>query len=110
MSTFLAGTDVNVLKRLGMANHKGKTPKHLRASIRHDPVHPADYLKYRFLSACEDCTHFAEDSMDSKASIDAKESEVCTLGYNSKPHRRSVQVKSYELSGKMALCRFIEVD
>ena len=104
MSTFLAGTDVNVLKRLGMANPKGKTPKHLRASIRHDPVHPVDYLKYRFLSACEDCTHFANHTNDST------DTEVCTLGYNSKPHRRSVQVKSYELSGKMALCRFIEVD
>jgi hypothetical protein len=75
-----------------------KTPKRLRTSIRFDAVNPGDYLKYDFRSACEDCTHFDRDA------------EICTLGYESKWHRRDFQIKSFELSGKMALCRFLEID
>lgn len=75
-----------------------KTAKRPRVSIRRDPVHPSDYLRYRFRSACEDCTHF-------KAS-DAS----CTLGYATKWHRRDFQTAEYERTGKMALCRFLEID
>lgn len=74
------------------------TPKRLRTSIRFDAVNPSDYMKYDFRFACEDCTHFNV------------ENENCTLGYNSFWHRKDFQKKSYELSGKMALCRFLEID
>lgn len=74
------------------------TPKRLRTSIRHDAVNASDYLTYKMPSACEDCTHF-----------NARE-ESCTLGYNSEHHRREYQKKCFELSGKMALCRFLEID
>jgi hypothetical protein len=75
-----------------------KTPKRLSTSIRFDPTNPVDYLKYDVRFACEDCTHFDFAN------------EKCTLGYNSKWHRKEFQKKSYELSGKMALCRFLEID
>jgi hypothetical protein len=74
------------------------TPRRLRPSIRFDGVNPGDYQKYEFRFSCEDCSHF--DSA----------SENCTLGYESKWHRKEFQKKSYELSGKMALCRFLEID
>ncbi len=74
------------------------TPKRLRQTIRFDAMNPSDYLKYEFRFACEDCAHF--DAV----------SEKCTLGYNSQWHRKDFQKKSYELSGKMALCRFLEID
>jgi hypothetical protein len=77
---------------------KPKTPKRLRVGIRLDGVNPIDYLKYEMPFACEDCTHFNI----------AKTS--CTLGYNSIHHLRENQKNSYILSGKMALCRFLEID
>jgi hypothetical protein len=76
----------------------GKTPKRLRPSIKRDKIHPADFLQYRLPWACEDCTHF-----------DASR-ESCTLGYNTVHHRRVQQMKDYEISGSMALCRFQEID
>jgi hypothetical protein len=75
-----------------------KTPKPLRGTIRHDVINPVDYLKYRFPIACEECSHF--DSVNT----------ICTLGYNPKWHLNAYQKKSYELSGKVALCRFMEID
>jgi hypothetical protein len=75
-----------------------KTPKRITQSIKRDGVHPTDYIKYVLLSACEDCSHF-----DAAA-------ERCTFGYNSAHHRRAQQLKDYEMSGKMALCRFLEID
>lgn len=74
------------------------TPKRLRNSIRLDPVNPQDFFKYDFRFSCEDCTHFCPEPV------------TCTLGYNPEPHRKDTQLKSYELNGKMALCRFLEID
>jgi hypothetical protein len=74
------------------------TPKRLRSSIRLDAVNPQDFMKYNLPFACEDCTHFD------------RENESCTLGYNSRLHRRAEQYRTYCLNGKMALCRFLEID
>ena len=81
-----------------MPPRKPNTPKRPRPSIRRDTINPRDYLKYKFPSACEDCTHF-------KAST-----AHCTLGYEPKWHRREFQTAEYERTGKMALCRFLEID
>lgn len=77
---------------------KPQTPKRLSTSIRLDTVNPSDYLKYDFRFACEDCTHFDF------------ENQRCTLGYQASWHRKEFQQKTYELNGKMALCRFLEID
>lgn len=77
---------------------KNRTPKRLSVSIRQDPIAAADYLKYKLPYACEDCSHFAPGE------------ERCTLGYPSQHHRRAYQAKCFALSGKMALCRFLEID
>lgn len=77
---------------------KFRTPKRLKTSIRFDTVNPTDYLSFHIPSSCEECTHFH------------REEERCTLGYESKWHRLEFQKTSYELTGKMALCRFLEID
>jgi hypothetical protein len=69
-----------------------------RNSIKLDGIDPRLYNKIKILSACEDCSHFAAGS------------ESCTLGYNPSNHRRVTQQHSYELRGKLAVCRFIEID
>lgn len=74
------------------------TPKRLRASIKKDPVHPSDWLKYETRWSCEDCSHFAAAT------------QRCTLGYNCGPHLQASQQESYERSGKVAFCRFHEID
>ncbi|MBC7741527.1 MAG: hypothetical protein H7061_04990 [Bdellovibrionaceae bacterium] len=74
------------------------TPKRIGSSIKKDAIHPRDYNAYTLPYACEDCSHF-------KA-----ENESCTLGLMTEPHLRRTQVRSYEISGKIALCRFQEID
>ncbi len=75
-----------------------KTPKRIGSSIKKDAIHPADFNRYNLPFACEDCVHFAS------------ERESCTLGLITEPHLKRNQIHSYELSGKMALCRFQEID
>ncbi len=79
-------------------NASKKTPKKLRPSIRYDGINPQDYFKYDFIYCCEQCTHF--DTVN----------ETCTLGYNCEPHRQQIQQEHYVRTGRMALCRFLEID
>jgi hypothetical protein len=81
-------------------NHvqKEKTPKKLKQSIRMDLIDPADFMKFNFTHSCEHCTHFNNSA------------ENCSLGYFSTHHRLQNNLKSYDLSGRMALCRFLEID
>ena len=75
-----------------------KTPKRIPPTMKKEVVQACDYLQYTLPFACEDCTHF-------KAS-----NETCTLGLPTEHHLKRNQEKSYFLSGKMALCRFQEID
>ena len=68
-----------------------------RKSIFLDRVHPQDFFKYQFMFCCEQCSHF-----DSSQTI-------CTMGYRAQ-HQRLEQLKKYELTGKIAFCRFMEID
>ncbi len=81
-----------------MIGTKAKSPKRLKPSIKFDAVNPTDYLLYDFRVACEDCSHFDEKN------------QLCTMGYDPQWHRREFQKSSYELSGKISQCRFLEVD
>lgn len=75
-----------------------KKNKKLYASIKKDGINPKDYMKYETRFSCDECSHFDHVA------------EKCSLGYNSQPHRKANQIKQYELSGNMALCRFHEID
>jgi hypothetical protein len=79
-------------------SHGKFQPKRIRPSIKKDGINPRDYLKYDFRTSCEDCSHFYSQR------------GLCTLGYNTVPHRKAQQQKDYELSGMIAQCRFIEID
>ena len=74
------------------------TPKRTGSSIKKDSIHPKDYNAFTLPFACEDCSHFS--------SVD----EICTLGLPNEVHLQRNQENSYFLSGKMALCRFQEID
>lgn len=72
--------------------------KRIRPSIKKDPIHPHDYLKYKLPMSCEECSHFKSSNIS------------CTLGFRTDPHLKKNQILSYEISGKVALCRFQEID
>ncbi|MCB0362745.1 MAG: hypothetical protein KDD35_08480 [Bdellovibrionales bacterium] len=69
-----------------------------RKSIIMDPVHPSEYRLLNFTYCCEQCVHYDGDR------------EECTFGHDSRLHQRKVQIKNYELTGRMAFCRFLEID
>ncbi|HND84240.1 MAG TPA: hypothetical protein PLU50_00465 [Pseudobdellovibrionaceae bacterium] len=82
----------------GNTNSNRKKNKRINPTIKHDGVNPSDYLKYDLRSSCEECSHF--DSIKIQ----------CTFGYVVEPHLKINQQKSYTLSGKIAFCRFHEID
>ena len=69
-----------------------------RRSLILDPIHPQDFMGLSFTYACEQCSHF--DGI----------TETCTIGYDSTKHRQATQLKLYDLTGRMAFCRFMEID
>ena len=78
--------------------------KRPRKSVKEDTIHPADYLKYVLPVNgpiggffCDVCSHYSRGQ------------KLCTLGY--KPiHTVQEQSARYEITGRIALCRFIEID
>lgn len=77
---------------------KGKTNRRLGTSIKKEGIHPRDYLNLDHRFSCEDCSHFQADQVS------------CTLGFKTEDHLKATQTKSYEMSGKIAFCRFLEID
>ncbi len=83
----------------GIINPKGmKSQPRLHASIKKDRIKPSDYLHFEHRFSCEDCSHFASDK------------NLCTIGYDTSHHLKSVQMHQYKLAGNVALCRFLEID
>ncbi len=70
----------------------------LRRSIIVDGFHPRDLRELNPIFCCEQCSYF-----DSKQ-------ERCAMGFKTEYHRREAQLKMYNLTGKMALCRSQEID
>ena len=72
-------------------------PRRHRRTITLDRVEAADLRRYDPRVFCDDCGHYsARDG-------------VCTLGYRAQ-HTRAEQMAIYELSGKIAYCRAMEID
>ncbi len=74
-----------------------RSHKRPRKSIFLDRIHPQDFSKFNFMFCCEQCSHF-----------DAPKA-ICTMGYRAQ-HQRADQLRKYSLTGKMAFCRFMEID
>ena len=81
-----------------MSMLKPPTPKRLRKSIKLDRVQPVDLLERNMIYCCEQCSHYDP------------EQDLCTLGYQTALHKKSVQLRRFELHGHMAFCRFTEID
>lgn len=69
-----------------------------KKGVIYDKVHPSDFMNLNLIYACEHCSHFDEPN------------QHCTIGYSAKMHLKKVQDHMYELSGRMAFCRFAEID
>jgi len=74
------------------------TPRAPRPSIIMDPVHPSDFLSLNICFACEQCSHYSA------------ESNTCTLGFDHRNHTREIQLSNYNVTGRMPICRFMEID
>lgn len=81
-----------------MSIPKSQTPKKLRKGIKLDRVHPADFLHTNMIYCCEQCSHY--DPVG----------DACTLGYQTRLHKKEIQLQRFYLNGHMAFCRFIEID
>lgn len=86
------------VKNLSQKPSQNKTPPRIRSSIRRDVINPTDYNAYKLPWSCEDCSHFM-------SAVPA-----CSLGYRVDAHMRENMKKTYELSGTVSLCRFLEID
>ena len=92
--SYICGLSMEELKK----NTKPNTPKRIGASIKKDAIKASDYLRYNLPNSCEECSHFNAAN------------ETCTLSLPTEPHLERSQKKSYLLSGKIAICRFQEID
>ncbi len=77
---------------------KNPTPPRTRRGVIYDPIDPREFNHLSLTYCCEQCSHFDPAS------------ESCTIGYSAALHRRELQLKNYELSGRMAFCRYMEID
>ncbi|MCB0340752.1 MAG: hypothetical protein KDD59_00815 [Bdellovibrionales bacterium] len=70
----------------------------IRRDIIRDRVHPKDLRQLNIQYACEQCSFFDFDG------------QSCTMGFVAKLHLEGEQKKLYERTGRMAICRFMEID
>ena len=69
-----------------------------RRALILDSIHPRDYRELNIIHYCEQCSHFAPGT------------KTCTIGYEADKHMKEAQDRNYELTGKVAFCRFCEID
>jgi hypothetical protein len=79
-------------------DQKAPTPPREGRSIILDAVHPRDFRELNLIYCCEQCSYF-----DSKLG-------TCAMGFHVEKHRRENQLRLYDLTGKLALCRSQEID
>lgn len=77
---------------------KLKRSQPIRRSLILDPIHPRDYRELTIIHCCEQCSHFDPAT------------KTCTIGYDASNHLAEKQKQNYELLGRVAFCRFEEID
>ena len=75
-----------------------KGQQYARKSLILDPIHPRDFRELSIIYACEQCSHFDEVG------------KSCSIGYDAGKHLKEVQDRLYSIGGKVAFCRFSEID
>jgi hypothetical protein len=63
-----------------------------------DPIHPRDWRELDIVYNCEQCSHYDEIG------------HRCTIGYDASKHLKEIQDQTYFMTGKVAFCRFCEID
>ena len=63
-----------------------------------DKIHPRDWRELKIAYTCEQCSHYDENG------------HSCTIGYDADLHCKKNQDALYNLAGRVAFCRFIEID
>ena len=81
-----------------MEKRKKTNTMALRRSIKKDRVNPSDFLNINTIYCCEQCSYFIPSG------------KSCVLGFSTIPHLKKEQLKTFELTGHMAFCRFLEID
>ncbi len=74
------------------------TPKRIRRTIKLDRVQASDFNNLPLTYACEHCSFFDP------------EKDLCLMGMPTAPHRLNQQHETFNLTGHMAFCRFLEID
>lgn len=69
-----------------------------KRSLILDPIHPRDWRELNLIYYCEQCSHFDHGG------------KTCTIGYEAHKHMKEAQDKNYALLGRVAYCRFCEID
>lgn len=72
--------------------------KRIRPSMKKDVIRASDFNHYKIPYFCEACSHFKS------------ENQSCTLGFQTFSHLKANADQSYFISGKIAQCRFLEID
>jgi len=75
-----------------------KKPPPPKRGLILDRISAEDYRKLNFIYCCEQCSYYDP------------EENMCSMGHKTKLHLKKAQLKSYELTGKMAFCRNLEID
>ena len=81
-----------------MEKRKNSGIQTLRRSIKKDRVNPSDFLHIDNIYCCEQCSYFDHYN------------ESCILGFSTEPHLKKEQLRTFEFTGQMAFCRFLEID
>jgi hypothetical protein len=63
-----------------------------------DAIHPREFNALNIMFCCEQCSYFNT------------EKETCAMGFRTELHRRETQLRQYEMTGKVAYCRSMEID
>lgn len=97
-----AATVVNVWLIMQLSTLPGqiqppKDPPYPRQIIL-DGIHPRDMRELNLIYSCEQCSYFSSQS------------KRCAMGFKVEKHMRENQLKLYNLTGKMAICRSQEID
>lgn len=74
----------------------------IKRSLILDPIHPRDWRELNVIYCCEQCVHYDEN--------EPSKTRRCTLGYDSSNHLKETQDQRYLVTGRVAFCRFSEID
>ena len=76
-----------------------RIPKHpYRRTVKSDRVDAWAFQNLNMIYCCEQCSHFDG------------ENRACTIGYTASDHCRQTADESFRLDGRIAFCRFLEID